>query len=203
MGLSTSKLSYGQVAVFTKQCYKEFVNSGGIITSFNKSTPLAKKVSPSSPQPEVPQIIKVTSAALSEFASDVNSVPIVPFKFLVLGPKTRVRIYNVNTGKNFIIQNELVDNIKIVDCPEITKEIEPAPLKLWVSIIGDINKPLEAFEFEREDFNVDGTCTNVCNQVTNTFENLYRKLTLQNILIIIIIILIFRIIYFKRKQLFC
>lgn len=179
MGNSIHKLSYGQVAIFTKQCYGNFVNSGGAITSFNKKNPVAKKPVAGQSAAEVPQIFNVTGSSSNTFT--------VPFTFIALGPRTRVRLYS-NKG-NFVIENSLYDDIKIVDCNELSKDVGPvsasAPLNIWISVYGDVNRPIEAFDIKN-------TCNNLCN-----------SLTFRNILILILIILIIQIIYSKRKNLFC
>ena len=186
MGSATSKLSYGQVAVFTKQCYHDFVSSGGQIVSFNQKLSQPKKISPSTPPAEVPAIYTVTNAI---------EITVPEIKFLILGPRTRVRLYE-QSGKNAIIENPFNNSVKVADCPEILKNITPMNIKLWISVYDDTNKPMEAF-------NMTGTCTKVCNDVSGVFGYLYSKLTLQNIFVLIIMILLLQIIYSKRKQLLC
>jgi len=157
MGVKSSRLGFGQVAIGSKKCYADYKYKAGgdpIVSYIHK-------------KPDVPDTDELDiylydyNSGLSGTNGDFKGGYVyseteeerqiyLPPKISVIwiGPRTRVKLYTSDnfTGKSAVIENNSYDDIHMADCNDLKKvDLLNNINSMYVSLIGDIEKAKEGF----------------------------------------------------------
>jgi hypothetical protein len=174
MGLNSSRLSFGEVAIATQICYNELKEKTihEPVVSYNHHIPAIAKndniiiykydykngISANPSKLKLGQfnggyIVKQEISQESKINSENINHLVENISIIWVGPRTRVRIYeNQNfIGNSITVENNSYNEIHMVNCSDLDNVINRNNIKsIYVSLLGDIEREIEAFKDNKQ-----------------------------------------------------
>lgn len=158
MGVKSSRLGFGQIAIGSNKCYSEYKQeaSGDPIVSYTNK------------KPDVPDTDELDiylydyrnglagtdgdfkgGYIYSEMEEEKQIYLPPNISVIWIGPRTRIKLYSGDNfnGKSAVIENKSYDDVHMADCNDLKKvDLLNNINSIYVSLIGDVEKAKEGFD---------------------------------------------------------